>query len=418
MATNKVIDISQLPISDISQMQEFLGYDENGNLIKSEYTDLTPEVDGIKSDINLIQKTANSAKSDVDTIKSKVSKNENDIDSLDNRVSTLENKEYATEKWVKDQDYATNSDVDEFVGDRVGAVQQQIYAKQDKLISGQNIKTINGNSILGNGDIVIEGGAGGTDSYVLLYPQHYSIEITNESDWTTEWEEHPYEGSERQAHNKEVIQKLIAGEVKSLYLQIMREEWYDYVDENTYRVVPVWMYIPVAFRNDNIVDPYYRVAGVISKNEESTDEVYVIGWRTDANANNIGYFEQPISSIGGDYGSNPTFDSLAVNGYTSFYGQVDFLGGLGNWDEDTDISYLIECAFKAGKTQSIDLWTRKIHCGTDGQGISIVSSDEGGNTQYMGVDTNGNIYEGTTKLSDKYATKAEIGDINNILSSI
>jgi hypothetical protein len=30
---------------------------------------------------------------------------------------------------------------------------------QDKLVSGENIKTINGNSILGEGDITIEGGS-------------------------------------------------------------------------------------------------------------------------------------------------------------------------------------------------------------------------------------------------------------------
>ena len=321
---------------------------------------------------------------------------------------------YATEEWVKDQDYATNSDVDEFVGDRVGQVQSQIYAKQDKLVSGQNIKTINGKSILGNGDIVIEGGA---DSYVLLYPQHYSIEITNQVDWTSEFEEYPYEGSERQAHNKEVIQKLIAGEVKSLYLQVMREEWYEYLDEYTYRVVPVWMYVPVAFRNDNTVDPYYRVTGVISKGEDNTDEVYVIGWRTDANANNCGYFEQQISGGGGGgYDSDPTFESITVNGGAYFNSEIVMAGG--GQDGDSDIASGIACAFKAGKTQSIDQWTRNIHTGTDGQGLRVCSSDEYGETQYMAVDTDCNIYEGTTKLSDKYATKAELGDINNILSSI
>lgn len=36
-----------------------------------------------------------------------------------------------------------------------------ISSKQDVLISGTNIKTINGSSILGSGDIVIEGGGGG-----------------------------------------------------------------------------------------------------------------------------------------------------------------------------------------------------------------------------------------------------------------
>ena len=33
-------------------------------------------------------------------------------------------------------------------------------AKQDKLVSGTNIKTINGNSVLGSGNINIQGGGG------------------------------------------------------------------------------------------------------------------------------------------------------------------------------------------------------------------------------------------------------------------
>ena len=37
----------------------------------------------------------------------------------------------------------------------------QSSAKQDKLVSGTNIKTINGTSILGSGNIAIEGGSGG-----------------------------------------------------------------------------------------------------------------------------------------------------------------------------------------------------------------------------------------------------------------
>ena len=38
---------------------------------------------------------------------------------------------------------------------------QDISGKQDKLVSGTNIKTINGNSILGSGDLTISGGSGG-----------------------------------------------------------------------------------------------------------------------------------------------------------------------------------------------------------------------------------------------------------------
>lgn len=41
---------------------------------------------------------------------------------------------------------------------------QDLSGKQDKLVSGTNIKTINGASILGSGNIVIEGGSGGSTS--------------------------------------------------------------------------------------------------------------------------------------------------------------------------------------------------------------------------------------------------------------
>lgn len=46
--------------------------------------------------------------------------------------------------------------------------------KQDKLISGTNIKTINGTSILGSGDITISGGSssGGGESYAGNYPTY------------------------------------------------------------------------------------------------------------------------------------------------------------------------------------------------------------------------------------------------------
>ena len=40
--------------------------------------------------------------------------------------------------------------------------------KQDKLVSGTNIKTINGNSLLGNGDITLSSGSSGASSYAEL----------------------------------------------------------------------------------------------------------------------------------------------------------------------------------------------------------------------------------------------------------
>jgi hypothetical protein len=46
---------------------------------------------------------------------------------------------------------------------------QDLSGKQDVLISGTNIKTLNGDSILGSGDIVVTGGGGGANSVNLRY---------------------------------------------------------------------------------------------------------------------------------------------------------------------------------------------------------------------------------------------------------
>lgn len=42
---------------------------------------------------------------------------------------------------------------------------ESLGEKQDKLVSGTNIKTVNGTSILGSGNIVIEGGSGGSGTF-------------------------------------------------------------------------------------------------------------------------------------------------------------------------------------------------------------------------------------------------------------
>ena len=51
---------------------------------------------------------------------------------------------------------------------RMLATQEELGEKQATLVSGQNIKTINGEDILGEGDIEIQGGSGGSTGYKLL----------------------------------------------------------------------------------------------------------------------------------------------------------------------------------------------------------------------------------------------------------
>ena len=60
--------------------------------------------------------------------------------------------------------------------DVVYATKTEVSAKQDKLVSGTNIKTINGNSILGEGNIKIQGAGGSGDEHQsITYDEWYAL---------------------------------------------------------------------------------------------------------------------------------------------------------------------------------------------------------------------------------------------------
>ena len=63
----------------------------------------------------------------------------------------------------------------------ITAIGVAIKGKQDNLVSGTNIKTINSQSLLGSGNIVISGGGGGGVQNV--YIQETEPEITSDSLW-------------------------------------------------------------------------------------------------------------------------------------------------------------------------------------------------------------------------------------------
>ena len=63
----------------------------------------------------------------------------------------------------------------------ITAIGVAIKGKQDTLVSGTNIKTINSQSLLGSGNIVISGAGGGGVQNV--YIQETEPEITSDSLW-------------------------------------------------------------------------------------------------------------------------------------------------------------------------------------------------------------------------------------------
>ena len=101
---------------------------------------------------------------DVDSALSTTSENPVQNKVITNKVNTIEqsitNLSNTMPTKVSDLDndsgYITNAALTDL------ATKEEVSAKQDTLVSGTNIKTINGNSILGAGNIEIQGGGGGS----------------------------------------------------------------------------------------------------------------------------------------------------------------------------------------------------------------------------------------------------------------
>ena len=112
----------------------------------------------------------------------------------------------------------------------------------------------------------------------------------------------------------------------------------------------------------------------------------------------------------GDGTESPSFSSLNIS-RESIFGS-----GMG----DADVSFYVSASIKSPKASIRDVWVENIHLGQEVSGpigvLKFVAPFYGGNalgerddTVYAMIDSEGNIYEGQTKLSDKYALKSEIG---------
>lgn len=119
------IEISDLPISENSDVSKVLGLDINGEIIKAP---LQQDIQKNTSDISDI-------KDDISNIENQISEINDELQNNDTQFSNINTQINQLNEIYNDLD----------------------SEKQDTLISGENIKTINGQSILGNGDIEITG---------------------------------------------------------------------------------------------------------------------------------------------------------------------------------------------------------------------------------------------------------------------
>ena len=186
---------------------------------------------------------------------------------------------YATEEWVS-SNFIDNTGLktingqsligsgDIAIGDG-GTVDLSDYVEKDSLA------TINGQVLYNGGNIVIEGGGvvDENECIVIQYVGDYTVKNQTQGTSTT----YKYSGSDRQQHNLEMIQKILQGDTRAVYYQLLLEQVYRNDENGDYVNPPTWIVMPVTYRYPSH-DGLARFMGVVEKNEyASPDGVYSIG---------------------------------------------------------------------------------------------------------------------------------------------
>ena len=162
---------------------------------------LNTKVSTIETNIESLNTNVQNNTSQIETLNSKVATNENDIGNLKtnvqnntSQITTLKSKVSTNETNIKN-----NTDLTSLLSEEIDTLNSENDInkdnienlennKQDVLISGRNIKTINGNSLLGEGNLTIQSGGGGTQLYNHRLVGTHSVEgdfilnIVNNSD--------------------------------------------------------------------------------------------------------------------------------------------------------------------------------------------------------------------------------------------
>lgn len=156
---------------------------------------------------------------------------------------------YATEEWVESQGYITPS----------------------------NLKTINGESLVGSGNIVIEGGVPSEGDGVFILENVGSLHRRRWTYSTIDWTEtveydyyEDYVGSSRQEHNMKVLNAISEGTCRTVYYKRVKQEYSKVVEEDTVNSTQtlelgeVYEYVPVSFADVYDGYKYYEFRGVFA----------------------------------------------------------------------------------------------------------------------------------------------------------
>lgn len=125
---NNIIDLSKLPVSDGRQVINIIGLNHNGNVVRAENdTYSKAEIDGkladVDGDLTAKQDVLVSGKN-IATINGKSLLEGGNI-VVEGGSGGADLTGYATEQWVKNQGYVTDSDVNDYVENEIGQVEEK-----------------------------------------------------------------------------------------------------------------------------------------------------------------------------------------------------------------------------------------------------------------------------------------------------
>lgn len=128
-------------------------------------SNITQQLETIQQDITEVKQDITTAEGEISDIKQQVTTVKSDIDEINQDITDINSKfnNYATTSSVSSisTEVSGLSSQVSSIQSTVTSLSSELDSKQDKLVSGTNIKTVNGQSLLGNGNIQIETPEGG-----------------------------------------------------------------------------------------------------------------------------------------------------------------------------------------------------------------------------------------------------------------
>ena len=269
--------------------------------VSGDVTSLSGDIDAIQGDLSILS-------GDIDDLsrnkadESVVVALQGDVSALSGDVQTkLETSDFNAFSAATDARIAEDEEV------TAAALNDLEVNKQDTLISGENIKTINNISILGTGNITVGGGGGGGDY------QYYSEDTTNES------------------ATIEVGEQSLTVDDNGVYVNNSPVVTAEELDDNYYTQQTIdekeeVIASALTELNEAIGDPYQKVSGLTIDEEEDYPFIRI---EAELEEGNSAY------TFINDAGLESTFENNTEgSNYSSYIGQGSFSNGATDYPDD------------------------------------------------------------------------------------